>query len=185
MCESSKFTKSWLTEIQILKLAICLQILIIFKFKSSIVFKLTENRSGKLRYNQPNSAFWGWLSKESQPQNPVFRNNPESFTHVHGQDLLDLLYIALGQTDWLTKRQMDKAATICCQLREHYKIYRLSFTENTSWITQKIYDFQHHNKTWHTGRKETSRNIQMKLHNKVMSIFKTRKSRKLVISCYI
>ena len=26
----------------------------------------------------PNSAFWGWLSIESQPQNPEFRNNPEN-----------------------------------------------------------------------------------------------------------
>ena len=34
----------------------------------------------------------------------------------------------------------------------------------------------------HTGIKETSHNIQMKLHKKVMSIFKTRRSRKLMIS---
>ena len=26
-------------------------------------------------YDLPNSAFWGWLSVESQPQNPEFRNN--------------------------------------------------------------------------------------------------------------
>ena len=30
-------------------------------------------------YNLPNFAFWGWLSMESQPQNPEFRNNPENF----------------------------------------------------------------------------------------------------------
>ena len=30
-------------------------------------------------YNLPNSAFWGWLSMESQPQNPEFRINPENF----------------------------------------------------------------------------------------------------------
>ena len=30
-------------------------------------------------YNLPKSAFWGWLSKESQPQNPEFRNKPENF----------------------------------------------------------------------------------------------------------
>ena len=30
-------------------------------------------------YNLPNSAFWGWLSMERQPQNPEFRNNPENF----------------------------------------------------------------------------------------------------------
>ena len=27
----------------------------------------------------PNSGFWGWLSVESQPQNPAFRNNSENF----------------------------------------------------------------------------------------------------------
>ena len=29
-------------------------------------------------YNLLNSAFWGWLSMESQPQNPEFRINPEN-----------------------------------------------------------------------------------------------------------
>ena len=29
--------------------------------------------------NLPNSAFRGWLSMESQPQNPEFMNNPEHF----------------------------------------------------------------------------------------------------------
>ena len=29
--------------------------------------------------NLPNSAIWGWLSNESQPQNPEFRINPENF----------------------------------------------------------------------------------------------------------
>ena len=33
----------------------------------------------KSYYNLPNSAFWGWLSVESHPQNPVFRNNPVNF----------------------------------------------------------------------------------------------------------
>ena len=27
-------------------------------------------------YNLLNSAFWGWLSIKSQPQNPKFRDNP-------------------------------------------------------------------------------------------------------------
>ena len=35
---------------------------------------------------------------------------------------------------------------------------------------------------WLIGTKETNHNIQMKLHNKLMSTFKTRRSRKLVIS---
>ena len=30
-------------------------------------------------YNLPNSAFGGWRSIESQPQNPEFRINPENF----------------------------------------------------------------------------------------------------------
>ena len=29
--------------------------------------------------NLPNSAFWGWLSMESQPQNPEFRINLEHY----------------------------------------------------------------------------------------------------------
>ena len=36
--------------------------------------------------NLPNSAFWGWLSTESQPQNPEFRINPENvhpWVYVH------------------------------------------------------------------------------------------------------
>ena len=33
-------------------------------------------------YNLPNSAFWGWLSMESQHQNPEFRINTENF-HPH------------------------------------------------------------------------------------------------------
>ena len=30
-------------------------------------------------YDLPNSAFWGWLSMESWPQNLEFRNEPETF----------------------------------------------------------------------------------------------------------
>ena len=39
---------------------------------------LTENISESL-FNLSNSAFWGWLSTESQPQNPEFRNNLDNF----------------------------------------------------------------------------------------------------------
>ena len=39
----------------------------------------------KSYYNLPNSAFWGWLSVESQPKNPEFSNNLENF-HPHGSE---------------------------------------------------------------------------------------------------
>ena len=35
--------------------------------------------SQRCYYNLPNSAFWGWLSMESLPQNPGFRINPDMF----------------------------------------------------------------------------------------------------------
>ena len=47
------------------------------KFKWSFVFRQTKYNL-RTYYNLPNSAFWGWLSLESQPQNPEFRNNPEN-----------------------------------------------------------------------------------------------------------
>ena len=36
--------------------------------------------------NLPNSAFWVWLSFESQPQNPEFRNNPDNFHSCGNND---------------------------------------------------------------------------------------------------
>ena len=72
MGESSKFPKSWTLEIQILKLAGCLQKWIISSLNNYV---FTNQRS---YYNLPNSAFWGWLSMESQTQNPEFRINPEN-----------------------------------------------------------------------------------------------------------
>ena len=48
------------------------------KFNGQIALdKLKLNQ--KSYYNLQNSAFWGWLSMESQPQNPEFKNNPEYF----------------------------------------------------------------------------------------------------------
>ena len=38
--------------------------------------------SQKCYYYLPNSAFWGWLSMESQPQNPEFKINSENLTHA-------------------------------------------------------------------------------------------------------
>ena len=48
-----------------------------FKFKWLCLENLKPNK--RRYYNLPNSAFWGWLSTESQPQNPEFRINPENF----------------------------------------------------------------------------------------------------------
>ena len=48
MSGSSKFQKSWTFEIQILKLAVCLQSANKLKFKWSIVQRGTENKSEKL-----------------------------------------------------------------------------------------------------------------------------------------
>ena len=78
MGESSKFPKSWTLENQNLKLAVCLQIIKKSKFNGQIPLdKLKLNQ--KSYYYLQNSAFLGWLSMESQPQNPEFRNNPENF----------------------------------------------------------------------------------------------------------
>ena len=40
----------------------------------------------KSYYYPQNSAFWGWLSMESQSQNPEFRINPENFHPCRVQD---------------------------------------------------------------------------------------------------
>ena len=48
------------------------------KFPKSLTLEIPILNQMKL-YNLSNSAFWGWLSMESQPQNPEFRINPENF----------------------------------------------------------------------------------------------------------
>ena len=55
-------------------------------------------------YNLPNSAFWGWLSIESQPQNPEFKNNPESFHPCNKTEItlwkrLNEMPVAIG-SEW-------------------------------------------------------------------------------------
>ena len=49
MSESSKFKKSWTFEIQILKLAVCLQSVRNFKFKWSFAQRWTENKSEAIK----------------------------------------------------------------------------------------------------------------------------------------
>ena len=78
MGESSKFPKSWTLENQNFKLNVCLQNIKNSKFNGQIPLdELKINQ--KSYYYLLNSAFWGWLSMGSQPQNPEFRNNPENF----------------------------------------------------------------------------------------------------------
>ena len=58
MGESSKFPKSLIFGSPIFKLAVCPLNIHNFKFKWSIDFRQTENKSEKLSYyNLPNSAF--------------------------------------------------------------------------------------------------------------------------------
>ena len=75
MGESSK---SRTLKIQTFKQAVCLQNNSNFTFNWSIVLR-PMGINQKSCYSLLNSAFWGWLSIESQPQNPEFRNNPENF----------------------------------------------------------------------------------------------------------
>ena len=79
MGESSKFPKSWTLEIQILKLAGGLQNWMISSLNDWLCSDNLKTNKRRYYYNLPNSAFWGWLSMESQPQNPEFRINPENF----------------------------------------------------------------------------------------------------------
>ena len=77
MDESSKFPKSWTLEIQFFKPAIYPQKWII----SCLNVKLCLDNlkiNQRSYHNLPNSTFWGWLSMESQPQNPEFRINHEN-----------------------------------------------------------------------------------------------------------
>ena len=98
MGESSKSPKSWTLENQNLKLAVCLQNIQNFKYNGQI-----PSDKGRLNqknyYNLQNSAFWGWLSMESQPQNPEFRNNPENFRPW---------FVEFGETVLFLKKK------ICC-----------------------------------------------------------------------
>ena len=73
-------------EIQIFKPAGCLQM---FKWLC------LENQKNNQRsyYNLPNSAFWGWLSMESQPQNPEFRINPANFHPCRNEETEENTYL--------------------------------------------------------------------------------------------
>ena len=69
-----KVKKSWTFKIPILKLEVCRLTTQISSLNGQLSLdRLTIYR--RTYYNPPNSAFWGWLSVESQPQNPEIRNN--------------------------------------------------------------------------------------------------------------
>ena len=91
MGESSKFPKSWTLENQNLKLTVFVQIIKNSKFNIQIPLDKLKLNQKSYSYLQ-NSGVWGWLSMESQPQNPEFRNNPENFHPC---------------TQWLAKNSMD------------------------------------------------------------------------------
>ena len=81
--------------------------------------------------NKANSAFWGGLSKESQSQNPEFRNNPENFhPWKHGI-----------QNYKLTLRKK-----VCATKYGYFSILRLTFYfthENLIFKTIQIWLIQH------------------------------------------
>ena len=77
MGESSKFPKPWTFEIQVLKLVVCQRIINNIKLNGQMpIDRLKINQRS---YYGLNSALWGCLSVESQPQIPEFRNNRENF----------------------------------------------------------------------------------------------------------
>ena len=72
------WVKSWSIEFKSKKTTECQWLLRISSLNGLLSLnKLNINQ--RSYYNLPNSAFWGWLSVESQPQNPEFRNNLENF----------------------------------------------------------------------------------------------------------
>ena len=92
MGESSKFPKSWnLKNFQHAYKTVKFQVKMVLKL---LLDNLKRNMKA-YNYDLPNSVFWGWLSMESQPQNPEFRNNPGNshpcvYIQVHCR--LDIFY---------------------------------------------------------------------------------------------
>ena len=62
-------SKSWTFEIQNLKQAVWLQNNNNFKLNGQLSYGILKVVQ-RIYYNLLNSAFWGWISVESQPQNP-------------------------------------------------------------------------------------------------------------------
>ena len=78
-----------------------------FGFKWSIVFRQTEYKSERTYYNFPDSEFWGWLSKKSQPQNPVhFQHADRPEQKVQSQIRLIGVYSCVQQVVALTRQHM-------------------------------------------------------------------------------
>ena len=75
--------------------------LIIYYFNFNCTLSLdTLYSNKKIYYNLPNSAFWGWLSMESQPQNPEFRKILKTFTHAHIVCLSEIFDISCKYFLW-------------------------------------------------------------------------------------
>ena len=78
MFESSNFNNPELSKFKSKNLLYACKVLIISSLNGQLsTEELKINQRSYL--NLPNSVFLGWLSVESQPQNPEFRNNPENF----------------------------------------------------------------------------------------------------------
>ena len=117
MGDSSKFLKSLTLEIQIFKLAECLQILIISCLNGYLCLDNLKINQSRYYFNLPNSAFWDWLSMESQPQNPEFRINPENF-HPWGIQKEDvILYFLLQENElWVAITQFEMLSANCLKV---------------------------------------------------------------------
>ena len=84
----------------------------------------------------------------------------------------DFSFVLFSKHQLNTKSSaQSKRLTLCLEfLSNAYPEKNLMIFSTTAWIQ------------WLIGTKETNYNIEMKLHNKFMSTFKGKRSRKLVIS---
>ena len=145
MGESSKFPKSWTFEIQTLKQTVYLQNNSNFTLKWSVVLTHTEIDQ-RSYYSLLNSAFWGWLSMESQPQNPEFRNNPENFhpwksTHMLAHLVVTYSFCSFSfflSSTWSSLEQRDIII----------RFYHIHLQTSSPTFTQSGHRFSHfHKKT--------------------------------------
>ena len=107
---------------KLLKLAGCLKKIMISCLNGYV--RLDNLKINQRSYhNLHNSAFWGWLSIESQPQNPEFRINPENFHPCITNCTFNILTLCLGYRSYFTI------------------IKELSRNERSEWITWFLYNY--------------------------------------------